>query len=49
MIHLEDLCRIVKAIAMNDQQFINKNGKNRMGYPKSRYYFALDNGKITQL
>lgn len=47
MIHLEDLCNIVKDIAFTG--CVGNVKRDRIPLPKSRYYFAVDNAKTTQL
>lgn len=46
MIHVKDLCNMVKDIAFNG--FVGNNKRDKIPLPKSRYYFGVDNSKISQ-
>lgn len=46
MIHLEDLCNIVKDIAFTG--YVGGVRRDKMPLPMSRYYFAVDNSNIKQ-
>lgn len=46
MIHLEDLCSIVKDIAFTGS--VGGVKRNKIAVPKANYYFAVDNSKTTQ-
>jgi len=46
MIHLEDLCNIVRDIAFTG--IVGGVKRDRISLPRSRYYFAVDSSKTTQ-
>lgn len=47
MIHLEDLCCIVKNLAFTGE--INSKLKSKDVFPQNRYFFAVDSAPSTQL
>lgn len=46
MIHVKDLCNMVKDLGFNG--YVGKQKREKIALPKSKYYFAIDNSKISQ-
>lgn len=47
MIHLNDLCSIVKNLAFAGE--ISSKSKSKEAFPQNRYFFAVDSASSTQL
>lgn len=46
MIHVKDLCNIVRDLAFNG--YVGRTKPDKIPLPKSRYYFGVDNSKTSQ-